>query len=99
MKRHQPHLRRAAPILAALAALLPPPAVRAAGGAHLDADLDLAVCKELSLHAQIECAVYVKGAQTPAMSIDPRTVAEIAEFGASIDIDLYVLDEDPQDES
>ena len=56
-----------------------------------------AVCKDLSLDAEIECVVYMYGAQGPALSIDSRTVAEIAEYGASIDIDLYALGDENKD--
>lgn len=52
-----------------------------------------AIRAALSLDAEIACAVYVEG-QTPAISLDRETVARIAALGASIDVDLYILDDD-----
>ena len=42
------------------------------------------------LEAEIACAVYVKG-DVPSMHLDNDLVRIVAELGADIDIDLYVL--------
>jgi hypothetical protein len=48
---------------------------------------------ELSIYVELACAVYVQG-QAPSMTLSPETVAQLAELGAGVDIDLYVIDDD-----
>jgi hypothetical protein len=45
---------------------------------------------ELSISVELACAVYVEG-QAPSMTLGPETIAQLAELGAGVDIDLYVL--------
>lgn len=47
-------------------------------------------------YAQMSVVAYMPGNNTPALSFDPPMVARFAQLGAALDIDLYVVPENPE---
>lgn len=53
-----------------------------------------AICQAYSLAATFECVAYVHN-QTPALDFDNDVLSQIVRLGASLDVDLILIEPDP----
>ena len=52
--------------------------------------------RQYKLEAEFACAIYTYDGSRPAIHFDSEIVRQVAELGAEIDIDLFILDEDQE---
>lgn len=54
------------------------------------------ICTRLQLESSLNCVLYIRGNERPAVHFDPDIIQWLAQLQAEIDIDLYHLPKKPR---